>query len=132
MGKIPLRNEQSFFEQLTGTLGSVFQDHIVPMFHELTEFKAQIREEGSFYIVDAVLPGFTKDDIVIDYEQNYLMIRAIKNNKFAERQMYREVTRSFYAPDIEKLQMNGSFENGLLRLTIPKNESKMNRKGIEE
>jgi HSP20 family protein len=40
------------------------------------QFRTDIKEDGNHYVIEAELPGFNKDEIEVDYDQNYLTISA--------------------------------------------------------
>ncbi len=97
-------------------------------------FKIDVRDEDNSYVVEAELPGFTKEEINLDINEDYLSISASKTEKKDEtnqRYIHRErkatsVKRSIYLKDISPDDINAKFENGLLIVNIPKyvNETK--------
>ena len=81
-------------------------------------------------------------DISIELDNGNLKIHA-KNEKNEEEKekggkiirqerFYGEMSRSFYVGDnIDEENINASFENGILKLVVPKKEIKDNKKLIE-
>ena len=71
-----------------------------------------------------------KEDINIEYNQNYLTISAKKNDEKEEKKenyirkerSYGEVSRSFYVGNVDKEQIKAKFENGVLEVTLPKEQ----------
>ena len=97
--------------------------------------KTDVREVGENYEVDIDLPGFKKDEIEISLEKGMLTISASKgldkdeedkNGKYIRRERYAgSMSRSFYVGDsITESDVHAKFENGTLKLTIPKEEHK--------
>lgn len=99
-----------------------------------------VEKEGEFeFKID--LPGFKKEDIQIELENGQLTIHA-KNEKNEEEKedgkvlrqerYYGEMSRSFYVGDnINQEDIKAAFENGVLLLTVPKEEIKDTKKYIE-
>ena len=97
--------------------------------------KTDIREHDAGYELDIDLPGFKKDEIKAELENGYLTISATKgaNNDEQDKKgkyIRRErcagtVQRSFYVgDDVTQEDIKAKFENGILRLSIPKKDAK--------
>lgn len=97
--------------------------------------KTDIREHDSGYELDIDLPGFKKDEINVDLENGYLTISAAKGldkdekneeGKYIRRERYAgAMQRSFYVGDaITHEDIRAKFEDGILRLSIPKKDAK--------
>ena len=87
------------------------------------------------YEVVIDLPGFKKDEIEVQLENGYLTISAAKGldkdetdkqGKYLRQERYAgSMSRSFYVgEDITEEDIHGKFENGILKLDIPKVEAK--------
>ena len=63
-----------------------FNDDMFSEFNSAGSFKTDITETPEEYVVHAELPGFNKEDINIDYNNNYLTISAMKNNEIEEKE----------------------------------------------
>ncbi len=97
--------------------------------------KTDIREHDSGYELDIDLPGFKKDEINVELENGYLTISAAKGldkdekneeGKYIRRERYAgAMQRSFYVGDaITHEDIRAKFEDGILRLSIPKKDAK--------
>ena len=97
--------------------------------------KTDIREHDAGYELYIDLPGFKKDEIKAELENGYLTISATKgaNNdeqdkkgKYIRRERYAgTMQRSFYVgDDVTQEDIKAKFENGILRLSIPKKDAK--------
>ena len=111
--------------------------------------KTDIREHDEGYELDIDLPGFKKDEITIDLDNGYLTISAAKGldkdeqdkkGKYIRKERYAgAVQRSFYVGDaVTEEDVKAKFEDGILRLSIPKKDAKavetkktIARKGIK-
>lgn len=103
-------------------------------------FKVDVKETKDNYLIEAALPGIEKNDINIDYQNNYLTISAKKENKvedsnsnYVRREIsFGEFKRSFYVDNIDENNVSAEFTNGILKVDLPKLEkSKDNHKQIE-
>ena len=132
----------SLFKKNRDIFDDFFEDFNSWPFQQNTHLmKTDIREHESKYMLDVELPGFTKEDIKVSLSDGYLEIEAEKHedNKIKEKgnylrreRFYGQVKRSFYVGNIELDQIDGSFENGVLHLEIPKeNQVSTQKKYLE-
>ena len=101
---------------------------------QLPAFKTDIRETEHAYILDAELPGFSKEDIHAEVRNGYLTIHAEhksesedkdeKNNYIRRERSYGSFTRSFDLDGIKSDEISASYKDGILSLTLPKAEAK--------
>ncbi|MBT3645497.1 MAG: Hsp20/alpha crystallin family protein [Pelagibacteraceae bacterium] len=98
--------------------------------------------DGSFQ-VEVAVPGMKKEDFKIDLDNNILTIssekKEEKDEKDGEKISRREFSyfsfqRSFHLPNnVKEEEISAEYADGLLKLTIPKTETKKieNKKQIE-
>ena len=96
--------------------------------------KTDVRETENTYEVDIDLPGFKKDEISVDLQDGYLAIRASKGldkdqkdkeGKYIRQERYAGAcSRSFYVGDVEADQIAAKYEDGILKISLPKQEKK--------
>jgi HSP20 family protein len=101
---------------------------------QLPAFKTDIRETENAYILDAELPGFSKEDIHAEVRNGYLTIHAEhkseneekdeKNNYIRRERSYGSFSRSFDLEGIKSDEITASYKDGVLSLTLPKEETK--------
>ena len=102
--------------------------------------KTDVKETSTGYEVDMELPGFRKEDVQAKLKDGYITINAVKNvdqgeknqdGKYIRRERYMgNMSRSFYVgKDITENDIHAKFENGILKLAIPKKEA---AKPVEE
>lgn len=108
-----------------------------PLFgkHGKNLMKTDIREKDDSYELDIDLPGFKKDEVKAKLENGFLTIAAEKgldkDEKDSEGRYIRQeryagaMSRSFYVGDsIKQEDIKAKFEDGILKLSVPKNEVK--------
>ena len=96
--------------------------------------KTDVRETEDTYEVDIDLPGFKKDEIQVDLKDGYLVVSAAKGldrdqqdkkGKYIRQERYAGAcSRSFYVGDVEPEDVAARYEDGILRLTLPKHVKK--------
>ena len=96
--------------------------------------KTDVKETEEGYEVDIDLPGFAKDEIKLELNSGYLTISTEKSLEKKDEQKGRilrqerysgAMQRSFYVGGgITEEDIKARYENGVLRLTIPKKEAK--------
>ena len=124
-----------FFNDPFGMMASQGES---PLFgkHAKNMMKTDVRETESAYELDIDLPGFKKDEVSIDLKNGCLTIQAAKGldksesdkkGKYIRQERYAGAcSRSFYVgEDVEPSEISGKFEDGILKLSIPKAEKKL-------
>ena len=102
--------------------------------HAKHMMKTDVRETEDTYEVDMDLPGFKKDEINVDLKNGYLTVSAAKgldkdekdkNGKYIRQERYTgAMSRSFYVGDVALEDVKAKFEDGILRISLPKAEKK--------
>ena len=92
--------------------------------------KTDVREHDGGYEVDIDLPGFKKDEISVDLKEGYLTIQAAKGldkdeqdkkGKYIRQERYAGAcSRSFYVGDIKPEDVSAKYEDGILKISLPK------------
>lgn len=130
-GIIPFKTNNSNDKggSLDNFFGDFFDDSFLsPM--NMSKFNSDVRETENEYLISAELPGVDKKDIKLDYKNNYLVISAKRNeehddkkdNYIRKERSYGEFSRSFYFDNVSEDKINAKFENGVLKITLPKAE----------
>lgn len=86
--------------------------------------KTDIYEEDENYIFKVELPGIKKENISIDYNNEYINLKATSDesdrNYLRQERFLGEYQRSFYVGRINEDTIKASFSDGILTITIPK------------
>ena len=100
--------------------------------NSLEAFKTDIKDVGNAFELEADLPGFKKEDIAIDINDNYLTIRAERHFEndtkdkdgqyISQERSYGSFARSFDISAVDEEHITASYENGVLKLVLPKKE----------
>ena len=97
--------------------------------------KTDVRETDNTYELDIDLPGFKKDEVQLDLKDGYLTISAAKGldkdqedkkGKYIRQERYAGAcSRSFFVGEgIEPRDVSAKFEDGILRVSLPKQVKK--------
>ena len=104
--------------------------------------RTDIREKKDKYIIDIDLPGYDKKNINLSLNNGYLNINAKvdkeehsgEDEKFVRRERYiGECSRSFFVgDDIKEEDIHAEFNNGILKIFVPKKQIENKAKEIKQ
>lgn len=99
----------------------------------LAEFNTDIIESGNNYILEADLPGFEKGDIKLDVKDDIFTIKAERHTETEKKdkdsrsicceRSYGSYSRQFDVSGIDTDKISAKYENGVLKLTMPKKKA---------
>lgn len=102
---------------------------------DLAEFKTDVSDEGDHYLLEADLPGFEKKDIQLEISGDTLTVRAQRHSKLEEKdkkdklirieRSYGSYSRQFDISGVEAEQIKARYDNGVLKLTLPKKQAEL-------
>ena len=130
--------EDLFDEMMSFPFGDDFFGKRNPLYGKNAKnmMKTDVRETEAGYEVDVDLPGFKKEEISVELKEGYLTISAAKGldkeeqdqdtGRYIRRERYMgSMSRSFYVGNsVRQEDVKAKFENGILRLNIPKKEAR--------
>lgn len=103
-----------------------------PSASKLPTFRTDIRDEGDRFVLDADLPGFNREDIHLELKGDVLTISALHEDKKEDKdekgsyicheRSSSSYSRSFSVSGIREEDISATYENGVLQLTLPKQE----------
>ena len=124
-GYNPFRDMEEFER---GFFGDPFGDFFNTQ--DLAEFKTDVLDEGDHYLLEADLPGFEKKDIHLSLNGDTLTIDAERHSSAENKDKKGEVirmersygsySRQFNVAEIDTEHIKAAYENGVLKLTLPK------------
>lgn len=106
----------------------------------LAPYAVDVREDGDTLVVEAELPGFTKEQVDITLENSVLTISAERNvepkpanaqggDYLLKERRYTRFQRSFtLPPTIDEGSVNAKLDNGVLTVTLAKRQEAKPRK----
>ena len=116
-----------------------FNNTFAPL-KKVDTFKVDVKDTGAAYEFTADLPGVSKENIGVDYNNGYLTIKTTvdktpeakdeaakdtKDEKSADKYLRREryfgsMQRSFYIDDVDEKNIKASYKDGVLTVMLPK------------
>lgn len=124
---------------LSHVFSDMFDDMFIPSTMSAANaprlMNSEVREYDDHYELHMELAGFKKEDIKAELKDGYLTIQATtgssgenkdKEGKYIRRERYYGTSsRSFYVgEDITQEDIRARFEDGTLKLTVPKKDAK--------
>lgn len=107
-------------------------DYFDRFFTDEGNFNVDIKENDDAYMLEADLPGLDKENIQLDYNNNVLSIRAEQevsteakdedSNYIRRERSSRSYNRQFLIKDVDEDKITAEFENGVLKVQLPKKE----------
>ena len=121
------------FGRMSNSFNDLFDEFERSMFpasqRQLPAFRTDIQDMGDHYLLEADLPGFNKGDIDLHLQDGVLTITA-KHQETSEKKeegkyLCRErrcgsYQRSFDVSGIQEENITAAYDNGVLKLTLPK------------
>lgn len=96
----------------------------------VSPFSTDIKDTGDAFLLEAELPGFKKEDIKLDVENDVLTISAERTaekkedkHSFIKRErFYGSFSRSFDVSGVNVDGITAAYTDGVLTLTMPKKQ----------
>ncbi len=120
----PKKSKSSYFD----LVDNFFNDDFFSRDIQNDTFKIDIEENDNNYVIEAEVPGLEKNQVVVKYENNQLVISIKYEDKIDEEDknyIHKErrtcsMSRSIRLTDIDKDQINAKLVDGILKITAPK------------
>lgn len=117
----------------------IFLDNMLRDFKIDNNMQCDIYEEDDKIVIEMDIPGFSKEDIKVECENDNIHITAEReeseneNKKYIhkERKSYGKYERSFHFENIDEESIEAKFNNGILSVSVKKEKENKNRKQIE-
>lgn len=97
---------------------------------DMSQFRTDIRDNGDSFLLEADLPGFKKEDIQVDVEDDRLTITAQRHSDYEQKdkkgnylrceRTYGAYSRAFDTTGINTEAITAAYHDGVLSLTLPK------------
>ncbi len=137
-GLVPFRSRNLPSRDIFNLMHGFFDDNFITPFGNIgNAVRIDLQETENEYIVEADLPGVKKGDITLHYENQYLTISAkrddikeVKDDNYVRRERrYGQFQRSIYVDNVMDDKINAKFNDGVLTVTLPKQDKTKKRQG---
>lgn len=114
-------------------------DNIFPAFFSSgNNMRADIKETEKEFVVEAEMPGVKKEDIKLNLEEDTLTISVERNeekneekdNYIRRERRYGSMSRSFYVNNIKNEEVKADYNDGILKVVLPKREESKSKKRV--
>lgn len=123
-----------FFNEAMPAFGTEFG---VEFFGNNSYPKVDVTDHPDKIMIEAEIPGLSKDDVSVDLEENVITISGGKRDAVVDKDMKyirKELKRSSFkrsfalGDNMNVRKIKADFENGLLNITVPKREKDLPKK----
>lgn len=126
MARMQRDMDRLFQDFWNGGMPSIATEFSAPMLQPM----CNVEEKGSHYLLSMDVPGFSKDDLKIEVQDNQLHIYGEKNEERKESKgkrfesSYGSIEQWLTLPQNTKSEtLEAQVEHGVLRIAIPKTEA---------
>ena len=126
------RGNRGYFEDFANDFFRPFFSDNFGMMATQRPMKVDVRDEGDHYVLEADMPGMSRDDLKVEVNDGVLTISAQYNASREQKgdedkYVYRErrfgsMSRSFDVEGIREEDITAAFKDGVLKLNLPKRE----------
>ena len=128
------RENRGYFEDFANDFFRPFFGDGFGLMAAQRQMKVDVKDEGDKFVLEADVPGMKKEDLKVEVNDGVLTISADYDEKKEEKgedekYVYRErrcgsMRRSFNVEGIREDDITAEFKDGVLKLTLPKQEAK--------
>lgn len=124
-----LVNDTDLIDNIVNSvLNSDFMNNMINTFEDMVKPNIEFKEYNRAYVLLAELPGVDKSNITLDYDNNYITLRVNRNVIYSNKgnvtmaviQSNNNIVKDYYVEDIDPFKIKAIFNEGRLRVTIPK------------
>lgn len=111
-------------------LNSDLMNEVINNLENMLTLNVEFKEYKNKYLIDANLPGVDKNNINIEYDNNYITVSIKRNNIYSNGknvtigvfQQENDVSKDFYVENINPYNIKAVFKDQRLRVYIPKKD----------
>lgn len=114
---------------INSVVNSEFVENVVSNIENMDSINIKFDEHRNAYTIECYLPRVKKENIEIDYENNYVTLKVKRNMVYSNNQNFTvaiiqsggDVEEDYYVENIDPYGIKAAFKNDFLRVLIPKN-----------
>lgn len=138
--RVRKKNTPARYSSMSNMIDDFFDDMWYPDWDYSNEnFKMDVQDKDTFYLIEADLPGISKDEIKLELDENFLTIQVKreesteekKDNYVHKERTFSSMSRSIRLRDVKSEEIVAKLENGVLSISIPKTEKREKVKQID-
>ena len=123
-------NNLGFIEDIVDNIiNSEFMNNLISEIDNMSPVNINFKEHKRAYTLECYLPGFKKENIDLEYDNNYITLK-VKRNMFytnnkniamAVIQSGGDIEEDYYEENADEHNIRAVFKNDILRVLVPKN-----------
>ena len=123
-------NNLGFIEDIVDNIiNSEFMNNLISEIDNMSPVNINFKEHKRAYTLECYLPGVKKENIDLEYDNNYITLK-VKRNMFytnnkniamAVIQSGGDIEEDYYVENADEHNIRAVFKNDLLRVLVPKN-----------
>ena len=114
---------------IDNVINSEFMDNLVDNIENMSAINVNFKEHKRAYTIECYLPGVNKENIDIDYENNYITLKVKRNMFYTNNQNIAmaviqsggDIEEDYYVENADAYNIKAVFKDDTLRVLIPKN-----------
>lgn len=114
---------------VSNIVNSELVDNLINNIDNMASTNINFKEHKRGYTIDCYLPGIKKENINLEYDNNYITIKVKRNmvysnNKNIAVAIFQEggdIEEDYYVENIDPYNIKAAFKNDILKVLIPKN-----------
>ena len=114
---------------IDNVINSEFMDNLVDNIENMSAINVNFKEHKRAYTIECYLPGVNKENIDIDYENNYITLKIKRNMFYTNNQNIAmavirsggDIEEDYYVENADAYNIKAVFKNETLKVLIPKN-----------
>lgn len=114
---------------VSNIVNSELVDNLINNIDNLASTKIDFKEHKRAYTMECYLPGVKKENINLEYDNNYVTIKVKRNMSYSNNkniavtiiQSCGDIEEDCYVENVDPYNIKAVFKNDILKVLIPKN-----------
>ena len=110
-------------------VNSDFMNNLISEIDNMSSININFKEHKRAYTLECYLPGVKKENIDLEYENNYITLKVKRNMFYTNNQNIAmaviqsgdDIEEDYYVENADAQNIKAVFKNDILRVLIPKN-----------
>ena len=123
-------NNLGFIEDIVDNIiNSEFMNNLISEIDNMSPVNINFKEHKRAYTLECYLPGVKKENIDLEYDNNYITLKVKRNmfytnNKNIAMEVIQsggDIEEDYYVENADEHNIRAVFKNDILRVLVPKN-----------
>ena len=110
-------------------INSDFMNNLINEIDSMSSVNINFKEHKRAYTLECYLPGVKKENIDLEYENNYITLKVKRNMFYTNNQNIAmaviqsggDIEEDYYVENADEHNIRAVFKNDILRVLVPKN-----------